>query len=370
VALLVVVCGLAYLNRADVALVVAPPLCWVLWHHARVLRWRIVRPLASGVLPVAAWTAFSVVYYGFPFPNTAYAKLNGGQMAPWFHRNAAVYFENSQSWDHATLPIIAAALVAGAVVAIRSRPDRRVLLPLAGILAYLAYAVRIGGDYMSGRMFALPLLLAALVVARVVRRGRIAAAAGTACILVSLTGPHPPVTSVGTYPSLPHDATGIRDERGDYAPTLGLLAVLREHRYDVGWAPQPIGQRMRHAPPQVLVWGAIGFHGFVNGPQVYTIDDLGLSDALLARLPAWNTESNWGRGHLFRDVPAGYVRSIETGDNCIVDPDLHRYYEELRLVTSGPVWRAGRFRAIWALNTGAYGPLLEAYASRTRRRPM
>ena len=361
-AAVVLLASLVYLNRADAVLVVVPALGWALW-NARRLRWRAVRAVAVGTLPAWAWTAFSVVYYGFPFPNTAYAKLNGGHMEPMFHPNAIAYFANSLAMDRLTLPLVGATVVVGGVVASLSRRSRLALLPLAGAAAYLAYAMRIGGDYMSGRLFALPMLCAVIAIVRLVGNVKVAGGIAVAALAVSLLGPRPPITSAGTYPSISRDPTGTRDERGDYYPASGLMLVLREHREDPGRADGAIGLRMRIGPPQAIVWGAIGYHGFVYGPDVYTIDNLGLSDALVSRLPARAIESAWGRGHLFRDVPAGYIESVEMGENRVVDPALHAYYDRLLVVTTGPIWRWERFRAIWELNTGKLTPLLAEYAA-------
>jgi arabinofuranosyltransferase len=55
------------------------------------------------------------------------------------------------------------------------------------------------------------------------------------------------------------------------------------------------------------------------------------------------------------------------GENRIVDPALHEYYDRLRLVTTGPIWRWERFRAIWAINTGDSRELLDAYAANLLR---
>ena len=35
-------------------------------------------PTLIAFLPFVAWEGFSLLYYGVPFPNTAYAKLNTG----------------------------------------------------------------------------------------------------------------------------------------------------------------------------------------------------------------------------------------------------------------------------------------------------
>ena len=64
--------ALLMINRFDTGLLVLPALGVAIWRAG----WRAaVVPVAIGMLPLAAWEVFSVVYYGFPFPNTAYSKL-------------------------------------------------------------------------------------------------------------------------------------------------------------------------------------------------------------------------------------------------------------------------------------------------------
>jgi arabinofuranosyltransferase len=43
----------------------------------------------------------------------------------------------------------------------------------------------------------------------------------------------------------------------------------------------------------------------------------------------------------------------------IVDPNLARFYEEIRLITRGPLWSGRRMQAIWKLNTGGYRHLID-----------
>jgi arabinofuranosyltransferase len=62
------------------------------------------------------------------------------------------------------------------------------------------------------------------------------------------------------------------------------------------------------------------------------VDIFALSDPLLARLPA-NPDSR--TGHFLRDIPAGYIETLETGQNRLTDPDLAAYYDQLRRVISG-----------------------------------
>ena len=357
---LVMLAALIYLNRADAALAVTPALAWAIW-DARALGGRAGRALAVGTLPAVAWTMFALVYYGFPFPNTAYAKLNGGHLLSWLHPNGVAYFANSLRMDPLTLPLIGAAIAVGAGVARARRSARIVLLPLAGAALYLVYAMRIGGDYMSGRLFALPMLLAVIAIGRLTRDWRAGLTIAMAGVGLAIVGPRAPLASAGAYVPIPMDRTDIRDERGDYFTRSGLLLVLGEKRGDPGTARYSMGDR---DAPQALVWGAIGYLGFSRGPGWDTIDNLGLSDPLLARLQGRGIERAWGRGHVFRDVPAGYIESVEMGENRIVDPALHRYFDRLLLVTAGPIWRWERLRAIWEMNAGKLGYLLDDYASR------
>jgi arabinofuranosyltransferase len=357
---LVLLATLVYLNRADAVLAVAPALAWVLW-DARALGRRAARALVVGALPAFAWTALALVYYGFPFPNTAYAKLNGGHLLGWVHPNGIAYFANSLRVDPLTLTLVGATIALGARAALGSRSRRIALLPIAGAAAYLVYVMRIGGDYMSGRLFALPMLLAVIAILRLVRDWRAGLTIALAGTVLAVLGPRTPLASAGAYAPIPIDRTHIRDERGDYFPRSGLLLVLGQHRPDPGYT-RPTGDSPD--APQTLVWGAIGYYGFTRGPAWDTIDNLGLSDPLLARLQGRRLDEAWGRGHLFRDIPAGYIESVEMGENRIVDPALHEYFDRLLLVTTGPLWRWDRFRAIWEMNTGKDRYLLDDYATR------
>ena len=70
--------SLILLTRHDAVLLAAPPLAACLWVRGRAALAESLRATAIGLLPFVAWTAFSLLYYGFPFPNTAYAKLDTG----------------------------------------------------------------------------------------------------------------------------------------------------------------------------------------------------------------------------------------------------------------------------------------------------
>ena len=135
--------------------------------------WRVRRPAAVaraaavGLLPALAWTAFAVVYYGFPFPNTAYAKLGMGIDRAQVWKQGVIYFIDSIDRDPLTLVVIGFA----AVMALTTRA-RGARALAAGIALYLVYVASIGGDFMSGRFFAVPFFAAVLVLTRLVTAAR------------------------------------------------------------------------------------------------------------------------------------------------------------------------------------------------------
>lgn len=352
---MVLLASFGYVNRADTVLLYGPSLLWLFVRAWKVLGPKSLRACAVGALPAVGWMGFSIIYYGFPFPNTAYAKLAGGHYhAPLFHSNGIAYFENSLLWDPVTLSVVAIALLGGTFLAWRHRRFD-VLLGLVGVAALLFYAMRIGGDYMSGRLFALPYLMAALVLVEVlhsnVRWGMAAAA-----FVIGLLGPRSPIVGRWEPKLAERDKTAIIDDHSFHRPQ-NLNIILLHKSYKAGRARQ----FEEASPAQSLVWGAIGYHGFAGGPHLRTIDNLALTDALLARLPARAPEQAWGRGHLFRDVPEGYVTSVETGENRIADPSLHAYYDKLLILTTGPIFTAERMKTIWEMNTGRYSHLVEEY---------
>ncbi|MGE5833891.1 MAG: hypothetical protein ACM4AI_05390, partial [Acidobacteriota bacterium] len=147
--------SLVALARLDLALLVAPALMMVIVQR----RWSALRAVAIGALPLLVWEAFSLFYYGFPFPNTAYAKLNTGLPGGELARQGLEYLADSFLRDPMTLTTCAVAVVLVAV-----RPTRRSTPIAAGIVLYLLYIVRIGGDYMSGRFLSVPFLCAVLLI--------------------------------------------------------------------------------------------------------------------------------------------------------------------------------------------------------------
>ncbi len=343
--LLTLIFALTALNRLDSSLLLLPALLTV-YFRAGFAVWR---PALLGLTPLIAWEAFSLFYYGFPFPNTAYAKLGSGIPLSDLVQQGWKYFQNSIHWDRVTLPVIAAGLIYGFAFG---------EWPLAlGILLGLIYILRIGGDFMSGRFFTAPFTLAcALLLRPRAVRWSVAIPATLAVLALSLTDTNPPLTVDSNFyvkKAFPVEY-GIADERAFFYKATGLLR----------WSPcilwpadefAAYGQGIRKLGVQYNIISNIGAAPYVAGPQVHFIDAAGLGDAFLARIHPDPKERRIG--HYIRIVPQGYAETKMTGRNQIADPKLAQLYDHLETVIAGPLFSAARIREIWNFNTGRYRDL-------------
>jgi arabinofuranosyltransferase len=168
-----------------------------------------------------------------------------------------------------------------------------------------------------------------------------------------------PITSDWNYIGRADESHGITDERANYYPYTGLLVPLKIFTHPV---PHE-ALRARFEGPSVKVFHCIGFYGYFAGPDVHVVDGFALTDPLLARLPM-KYEPDWRVGHYFRPLPDGYLETLETGEDRLVDRDLAAYNEKLRLITRGPLFDVERWHAIVRMNLGLYDHLIDVEAYR------
>ncbi len=362
--------GLATTNRMDTLLVYLPAL--VVAARGRPLG-KALSELALGFVPFFAWEIFALVYYGFPFPNSAYAKLGTGIGAGELARQGLHYLADSALRDPLTLAVALAGFAVPFVLA-----DRRRFLPVAlGALLYGMYVVRIGGDFMSGRMLTLPFLACAYLFASALAQSgpRVAAVAAAVILVLGLATPRPTWLSgsdfgLGERVGEKGDGQGVADERRVYYQATGLSSATRTTDVPAHvwahhvWAYK--GLEARASGSALCVRKTIGFFGYCAGPRVHVVDTLALGDPLLARIPrvarsADPSVRDWRPGHFRRELPEGYLETLERGVPAFVSPELARYHAELVLVTRGPLFSAERWRAIAAFLLGRNDALMDAY---------
>lgn len=349
VLLLSLLASLAIVNRMDNALLYAAPLV-----HA-VLRVRSPRAFAlaaAGMLPLVLWELFSLVYYGFLFPNTAYAKLNTDYGKTELLGQGLHYLRNSLGHDPLTLVTIATA----ALVAVYRRSAHSLCLA-AGMVLYVLYVVRVGGDFMSGRFLTTPFACAVVLIAHGGPR-RPLLALPVVIVLGACAQPPSFLTggSFGEDISRPDDR-GVSDERRFYYARLGLLRAGR--RFDAPnfeWVER--GVELRAEAPTVAVCRTIGFTGFYAGPEVHIIDRAGLADPLLARMPA-EYAPDWRIGHYWRALPEGYEAAVGPERKPLIDPGLQQLHEGVQAIVRGPLFTRERWSAILGMMRGDYDDLVD-----------
>lgn len=355
------VAGLAATNRMDSVLFFIPALIYAWAKDFRNARGTGL--LLAGFSPFMLWEAFSLFYYGFLFPNTAYAKLNSGIPEQELLRQGILYFINSITWDPMTLMVISIALL----VTVVSRGNAEKMLA-AGIGLYLMYILYIGGDFMSGRFFSSVFILSAFMLTKYVKeldmRNRLIISG-----ILLVAGILSPASTVTYFLKVPGSTSNLRDnidaysmiadERQSYYQSTSPLLLNRGMEMPQHpWVEN--GVQYKKNKSLVAVVEAAGFVGYFAGPDVHIIDIYALGDALLARLEVVDYKP-WRIGHFQRDLPNGYIDTIKIGKNKIKNPDLAQFYDKLKIIISGNLYSIERIRTIFEMNTGKYDYLIERY---------
>jgi arabinofuranosyltransferase len=350
--------GLIVLNRLDLALLVGPTWLWVMWQRRRSGsdRRRMLTHIAYALGPLLAWFAFATFYFGFALPNTAYAKL--GVKIPLADRYAQGFFYLLLLIS--TDPVSALLLLLALLLALRS-PDAMQRTLALGIAAYLVYLGYIGGDFMAGRFFSVPVVAASVVLLRSAFDRVTNLTLATLLAISGWAGPAAPMWSGAATEGRSGAQVEllryrVMDERRFYFPETGLLSADRMRDMPGGRFHRG-GLQLRGKRGVVVV--QLGMRSFIAGPDAALIDPFALADPFLARLPAFEPEpkSDWKSGHVKRPIPDGYPETIESGQNRLRDPKLARLYDQMQLITSGSVWSWARLAAIWRLNTGQFAKL-------------
>ena len=351
--LLYIISSLAMFNRMDAILLYFPPLIYATykaWETENIPILNLLKKLLVGFAPILLWILFSLIYYGFPFPNTYYAKLKTG-ISGWtlFHQGI-LYVIDSLSRDTITLVVIAFSIL----LTFKIKEGKKTYAAV-GILLYSLYVIKIGGDFMSSRFFALPLFAAAVLLSQVQLKRNISIILSVLFLLIGLSVQHPTSFYDKKDSASPKSNTGIVDERGYYFPTTGLITGSRYQ--SLPNYPSIIqAKEARKGEQKLYIKSAIGFFGHYAGPHIHIVDNMGIGDPLLAHLPADETKK-WRIGHFERSIPKGYLETLETGKNCIEDPNTSKLYDIIMEITRGKIFSLKRFILIIKFNLGYYSNL-------------
>jgi len=347
------IAGLVTFNRMDTLLILLPALALVMYQNQS---FRTLVSAALGFSTFMVWELFSLIYYGFPFPNTAYAKIGNGISNTLLLQQGFRYILDSIQRDPVTISMI----VFGVFLAIKSRNIKNILLA-AGVVLYFAYIIKIGGDFMSGRFFSVLLLVAVVLIAKTIEElfSRKNIFLLIFIVLLGLSHSNPDLSNVPIDDSNERKS-GITDERKVYFQTMGLINLdWKTMPPDFIWIQQGIDHKARGRT--LSIGPTSGLFSFYAGPDLHIVDTHGLGDPLLARLPAME-RFDFIIGHFFRAVPDGYWKFERSFGNQIKDRNLHEYYDKLSILTRNEnLFSRERLVTIWRFNTGYYDHLLDTY---------
>ena len=292
------IASLSMLNRLDTLLLYLPALLYALFqtkHRGKGILYMLV-----GALPIITWEIFSLLYYGFLFPNTAYAKLSTGVSTGAYIYQGFFYFIDAIK----TQPIMIATIVATIYLILRTQGREKIrnLMLMAGMILYLLYILKVGGDFMSGRFFTLPFMLAVVLLAHTYTFKKTHAQIVYGCVAVLLV-----YTLISPYSVTKNridcedidrfheenpfwENYGVLDERAFYFCQNGFLRIFQG--VDVP------ADAMRNIALEdtmfVKVEGAVGMKGYYAGPEFYVVDYHALSNPLLSRLEIVEKRSQSG----------------------------------------------------------------------------
>jgi arabinofuranosyltransferase len=353
--LLSLTASLIFLNKPDAVLLVIFPLIY----HIMLEKQKSLFPVLIGAIPVAVWEIFSVIYYGFPLPNTFYVKLFTGVPSTDVFVQGLKYVLNSLCMDPLTLALALSGVFAGFYPGDAEFKKKRLFS--IGIIVYILYVIKAGGDFMTGRFFTPAEFTGALLIASLNfdRLKNSWMAAFAAALFFGFLSPYYSASRAFTPQKYFYGKfSNVTDERqfyflDDYGIKSVLSEIVKNGDTTLAFSGFALdGLRLKaYAGGKRTVSSAVavGMRGFFAGPSSYIIDNAALADAFLARVPF--DGMRWRPGHVGRAKVEGYIESLTQGTNVIKDPKYSVLFDKINLVTKGELFTAQRWKTIWELNT-------------------
>ena len=297
----------------------------------RICRWHLrthirIAAIAFGaaIIPVVIWFTWSQLTFSALLPNTFLAKSNLEIPQKDLLIQGFKYFLVSAENDPITFIAILAAITAALIL------GNKVLRAWSlGIILYLSYALWIGGDFMAGRFFSLPLLFSAAILISIRKdfhiRFNTALLAIITMLQVAVAMDKTPValSNTNTQRWVAGANSDIVDGRSFYVRNnrdlnyyinnFGRQLLNGEFTGVTSKDPQirslneinnltknwPLAsQQLTKADGVLTECGLLDTIGIALGPRNHLIDSCALTDRFLADLPFTpNSKSIWKSGH-------------------------------------------------------------------------
>ncbi len=365
--ILAILISLIAMTRMDAVLMFVPMVVYIyLFKRDDVSFIKAVFTGLAGLLPFIMWEVFSIIYYGFPFPNTAYVKLGTSIPLKEYLARGIQYLFTSLSFDPVLLAVPAIAVIFMFFV-----KKVNYSMCMAGVLLYMVYVIYIGGDFMVGRHYTVLFFISVAAILWAVNNEESGYAlrkklyiryliVTAAAMVLSYT--MKPLTNQYLFG---YGNSPIADERGGYFQYTSLynnaLSYFKTGDMVIrnAWNERGIDELREAGYPRGLLTMVPGISIYYNS-DMYLNDLYALGDPFLSKIPAVR-EENWRIGHMWREAPVGYFETVLFGWDQIENESIREYYEKIMLITRGPIWDKERLKAVWDINLGRYDHLIEEY---------
>ncbi len=368
--ILAILISLIAMTRMDAVLIFAPMAVYVyLSKRDGVSFIKAVGLGLLGLMPFLLWELFATFYYGFPFPNTAYAKLGTDLALTDYLVRGIRYYLNAIICDPIILIVPFFVLLAAISV-----KKAQYIICMAGPVLYGLYLLYIGGDFMMGRHFTVMFFISLICYMDIRNRefselGRGASFHRNFVGFLAVALIYSCTSHVITEQFMFGRTFGspVSDERAGYFTTSSLFnnvySLIRNGKLCIQdtWNEEGV----RDLRDSEMIGGILksvpGITKYYNN-DLYLNDLYALGDPYLAHLPAVR-EPGWRIGHMWRESPVGYNNLVRYGwgMGAIKNEDARNYYILIDEITRGDLFDGDRIRKVIDINLGRYDYLVENY---------
>jgi len=345
---IVFLAGLIGMTRLDLLLMILPLLIYVFFQQSN--KWQAIKVGLLAVSPLIVWEIFSYIYYGYMFPNTYYAKLNSGTPSGKLLLQGVFYIIASIQRDPLTALVVFFSMIYGLF-------NKNLVIRLWGIglVLYLAYVIKIGGDFMVGRFLTIPFIVSVLIISQAYIKNLDlpkTVMTGILVIILGFISPNPTYQQLNPLGFF-KEFHGIVDEREIYffGTSLFRFEVFNSEP-DLDWVEdgRELNRKVREYEYHVKPYLSVGFLGYYAGPNNFIIDRSGLGNAFLAH-QSMTDFSEWRIGHYEREIGEDYLLSLKQGKNLINDKNLANLFDDVVIRTQNRIFDKTRMKHLFMIRS-------------------
>lgn len=303
-----------------------------------------------GLLPLFVLLCFSLVYFGFLFPNTFYAKMHTGISSIDYIVHGIKYFLSLLLCD----PLAFITIIVAIVLCIR---DKKLRIIGVSFILKLSYLIYVGGDFMVGRFITdLYVLSVILIIYKGFRFNKVLLGLLCTCsVVVFFIYSVSSVNYVFSNGSNDDSLLSIIDERAFW----GFKGIKELIELEQNWctidceALKDLDQYITYDNNIIYQPIELGISRWHLKNDCYIIDSIALSNAFISRFPCEdNNLHNFRIGHIRHKYPDGYIDSLINNKNLLTNDKDAKLYDDICLVTKGDLFTKERWKAILRLNFG------------------